>query len=230
MASDRRLLLVDDDRELLATLSDRLERDGFSVLAAASGPEALDHLDSWRPEIVVLDLMMPGMDGEELAARIKRREDLPIIVLSAITAGESKVKLIERYADDYITKPFDYDELRARIMRLRHRTGERSPRHDLRLGPELMLALDRREAYVGNDRVPLSPIEVRILATLVANLGNVVTTEQLVTHGWSEVDAANASYVWVTIRRLRQKIERDPDHPRHLLTERGVGYRLVAVT
>ncbi len=229
MLTDRRLLLVDDDRELLANLTDRLSRDGFTVLGASSGAEALDRLDSWHPEIVVLDLMRPGMDGEELAARIKRREDLPIIVLSAITAGESKVKLIERYADDYVTKPFDYAELRARIMRVRHRLGERRARHDIRLGPDLLLGLERREAYVGTQRVPLSPIEVRILSTLVANLGNVVTTEQLVVHGWSEVDSANASYVWVTIRRLRQKIERDPDHPRHLLTERGVGYRLVAV-
>lgn len=223
----RRVLLVDDDVQLLVQLAERLKRDGFSVSTARSGKEALQRLDKGWPEIIVLDLMMPGMDGEEVAAQIKRRADLPIIVLSAITAGESKVKLIERYAEDYITKPFEYPELRARIKRVRQRLGALIPGREIRLGPDLTLVPERKECFVAGKRVKLSPTEVRVLTALAANLGKVVSTEQLTLHGWSEVDAADASYVWVAIRRLRQKIEIDPDHPRYLLTERGVGYRLV---
>ena len=228
MIGNHRIMLVDDDSQLLVHLAERLERDGFEVITARSGEEALERLETAWPELVVLDLMMPDMDGEELAARIKRRADLPIIVLSAVTAGESKVNLIERYAEDYITKPFEYAELRARIKRVRHRLGEHVPAREVRLGDDLTLVLERREAHVAGERVPLSPTEVRILAALVANMGRVVSTDQLVARGWSEVDGADPSYVWVSMRRLRQKIERDPDHPRYLLTERGVGYRLVA--
>ncbi|MCL4367812.1 MAG: response regulator transcription factor [Actinobacteria bacterium] len=223
----RRILLVDDDVQLLVQLAERLKRDGFSVSTARSGKEALQQLDKGWPEIIVLDLMMPGMDGEEVAAQIKRRADLPIIVLSAITAGESKVKLIERYAEDYITKPFEYTELRARIKRVRQRLGAQIPGREIRLGPDLTLVPERKECFVAGKRVKLSPTEVRVLTALAANLGKVVTTDQLTLHGWSEIDAADPSYVWVAIRRLRQKIEIDPDHPRYLLTERGVGYRLV---
>ncbi|MGC8634365.1 MAG: response regulator transcription factor [Candidatus Limnocylindrales bacterium] len=229
MVSDqiRRVLLVDDDVRLLAQLSDRLEHDGFDVQPARSGPEALAHFATFGPDIVVLDLMMPGMDGEETAERLLRLGDVPIIVLSAITAAESKVKFIERYAEDYVTKPFEYEELRARIKRVSHRLGQRVRERELRLGPDLTLVLGRREAWVSGRRVPLSPIEVRLLAALAREPGHPVRTDQLVAHGWSEVDAADESFVWVSIRRLRQKIEADPDHPRYLVTERGVGYRLV---
>ena len=229
MVSDqiRRVLLIDDDVRLLAQLADRLERDGFEVQPARSGAEAISRFRPFAPDIVVLDLMMPGMDGEETAERLLRLGDVPIIVLSAITAGESKVKFIERYAEDYVTKPFDYAELRARIKRVAHRLGERVRDRELRLGPELTLVLQRREAWISGQRIPLSPIEVRLLGALSRDLGRVVRTEQLIARGWSEVDAADESFVWVSVRRLRQKIEPDPDHPRYLVTERGVGYRLV---
>ena len=224
-----RILLVDDDTVLLSLLSARLERDGFAVQSATSGAQALANIDDGWPDLVILDLMMPGMDGEELAARIKRQVDLPIVVLSAIADSASKVKLIERFADDYVTKPFEYTELLARIRRVRHRVGDRLPGREVRLGPNLTLILDRRECWVGGVRAGLSPTEARVLTALVASLGDTVTTAQLAARGWSDVEGVDAALVWVTVRRLRQKIERDPDHPRHLLTERGVGYRLVAV-
>jgi DNA-binding response OmpR family regulator len=225
-----RILLVDDDTVLLSLLSARLERDGFAVQSATSGAQALANIDDHWPDVVILDLMMPGMDGEELAARIKRQVDLPIIVLSAIADAASKVKLIERFADDYVTKPFEYLELLARIRRVRHRVGDRLPSREVRLGPDLTLILDRRECWVGGVRAGLSPTETRVLTALVASLGDTVTTAHLVARGWSDVEEVDPALVWVTVRRLRQKIERDPDHPRYLLTERGVGYRLVAVT
>ena len=178
-----RILLVDDDVVLLSMLSARLERDGFAVQSAASGAQALANIEDGWPDLVILDLMMPGMDGEELAARVKRQVDLPIIVLSAIADVTSKVKLIERWADDYITKPFDYEELLARIRRVRHRVGDRLPRREVRLGPDLTLILDRRECWVGGARVGLSPTETRVLAALVASLGDPVTTANLVARG-----------------------------------------------
>lgn len=226
----KRVLLVDDDVALLALLAGRLERDGFTVSYASSGALALASIaDEW-PDLVILDLNMPGMDGQEVAARIKRSVDIPIIVLSAIVDATSKVELIERYADDYITKPFDYPELLARIRRVQHRVGDRLPSREVRLGPDLTLVLDRRECWVGGMRAGLSPTEARVLGALVATLGEPVSTAELVARGWSDVDGVDPAHVWVTIRRLRQKLEQDPDHPRYLLTERGIGYRLVAVT
>jgi DNA-binding response OmpR family regulator len=225
-----RVLIVDDDVALLALLGGRLERDGFSVQLASSGAQALALIADQWPDLVILDLTMPGMDGEELAARIKRMVDIPIMILSAIADASSKVHLIERYADDYITKPFDYPELLARIRRVRHRVGDRRPSREVRLGPDLTLVLDRRECWVGGIRAGLSPTEARVLSALVASLGEPVTTSELVARGWSDVDGVDPAHVWVTIRRLRQKLEQDPDRPRYLLTERGIGYRLVAVT
>ena len=224
-----RILLVDDDTALLEMLSARLERDGFTVQSAASGAQALANIDDGWPDLVILDLMMPGMDGEELAARVKRTVDLPIVVLSAIADSTSKVKLIERYADDYVTKPFEYAELLARIRRVRHRVGDRLPSREVRLGPDLTLILDRRECWVAGVRAGLSPTEARVLTALVASLGEPVSTASLVARGWSDVEGVDPAHVWVTVRRLRQKIEQDADHPRYLLTERGVGYRLVSV-
>ncbi len=226
----QRVLLVDDDVALLALLAGRLERDGFVVDYANSGALALASIADQWPDLVVLDLTMPGMDGEETAARIKRIVDIPIIVLSAIADATSKVHLIERYADDYITKPFDYPELLARIRRVRHRVGDRLPSREVRLGPDLTLVLDRRECWVAGRRVGLSPTEARVVGALVASLGAPVSTAELIARGWSDVDGVDPAHVWVTVRRLRQKLEADPDRPRYLLTERGVGYRLVAVT
>jgi DNA-binding response OmpR family regulator len=222
------LLLVDDDAQLLDLLAARLRRDGHRVTVARSGREALARLDDGWPDLIVLDLMMPGMDGLRLAGRIKRRADIPIVVLSAITAAESKVDLIERYAEDYLTKPFEYEELRARIERVLRRLEDRIPRREVVLGPDLSLTLPRREALVEGRRVSLSPTETRFLATLAAHLGRPVTTERLLAAVWSSAEGADPTYVWVTVRRLRLKLERDPDAPRHLLTERGLGYRLAA--
>ncbi len=227
MAHGDHVLLVDDDAELLVFLADRLRRDGFRVTTARTGSEALRRIEQEWPDMVVLDLMMPGMDGEELAEQISRRADVPIIVLSVVTEGETKVDMIERYADDYVTKPFDYAELRARIRRIRHRSMGHVPDREIRLGPDLTLLLKRREAWMGDRRVRLSRTETRLLAALATSLGQTVTTDQLVARAWTEVDGADPSYVWVSVRRLRQKIEQDPDNPRYLLTDRGLGYRLV---
>ena len=223
-----RILIVDDDPNLLVLLADQLRADGYEIATARDGDEALRRLRGGWPDLLIVDMMMPRMDGLSLAREIKTHADLPIIVLSAIDAGDSKADLLEEVAEDYITKPYHYPELRARINRVLHRLGDRVPRQSLDLGPDLTLDLHRREATVRGQVVQLTPTESRLLYALAANLGQVVTTETLLARGWADTEDADPSYVWVTMRRLRQKVEVDANRPLHVQTVRGVGYRLVA--
>ncbi|HEX9043924.1 MAG TPA: response regulator transcription factor [Candidatus Limnocylindrales bacterium] len=222
-----RILLVDDDPNLLVVLADQLAEDGFVVTTARDGNEALRRLERGWPDLLIIDLMMPWLDGLALAREVKERADLPIIVLSAIDAGDSKADLLDEVAEDYVTKPYHYPELRARIHRVLRRLGDRVPRKALVLGPDLTLELHRKAAIVGGREMQLTPTESRLLYSLAANLGQTVPTETLLARGWAETEDADPSYVWVTMRRLRQKLEIDPNRPTHLLTVRGVGYRLV---
>ena len=224
----QRILLVDDDPHLLVVLSEQLRDDGYDVATARDGQEALRRLEAGWPDLILLDLMMPRVDGLALARQIKAEADLPIIVLSAIDTADSKARLLDEVAEDYIAKPYHYPELRARVQRVLRRLGDRIPRQSLVLGPDLTLDLHRRAATVRGREVRLTPTESRLLHALAANLGEVVSTETLVARGWADTDEADASYVWVSMRRLRQKVEVDPDRPVHLLTVRGIGYRLVS--
>jgi DNA-binding response OmpR family regulator len=225
--SEARLLIVDDDLNLRDALADRLAADGFEVARAGSGAEALACLDAAWPDLVVLDLMMPEMDGQTLAKRIKSRADIPILVLSAVDAADSKADLIAHFAEDFVTKPHDYAELIARIRRVLRRLQDQIPVEELALG-DLILIPRKREAVVRGRRVALSPTESRFLATLAAGMPKAVSTEQLLRKVWADSDGADPAYVWVTVRRLRQKLELDADDPHHLLTDPAGGYRLAA--
>ena len=221
------ILLVDDDLTLLSVLSRRVARAGYDVRTAASGPAALKQLEASWPAILVIDLMMPGMDGFELARRVKQVADLPIIVLSAVEASEAKVSALELYAEDYVTKPFDPDELVARIQRVLRRASVGSPQISLSDGDvEVDLASRRLSTPAGNHQ--LTPTEARLLQVLASAVDRVVPTDELLDRVWTDADGADPSYLWVTVRRLRRKLEADPDHPRYLITERGIGYRLVS--
>ena len=224
-----RILIVDDDPNLLVLLADQLRADGYEIATARDGDEALRRLQAGWPDLLIVDMMMPRMDGLTLAREIKSHADLPIIVLSAIDAGDSKADLLEEVAEDYVTKPYHYPELRARINRVLRRLGDKVPRQSLDLGPDLTLDLHRREATVRGQTVQLTPTESRLLYALAANIGQTVTTETLLARGWAETEDADPSYVWVTMRRLRQKVEVDANRPMHVQTVRGVGYRLVAM-
>ena len=221
-----RILLVDDDANLLVVLVDQLRDDGFDVVTARDGLEALRRLEQGWPDLLIVDLMMPRMDGLTLARQVKERADLPVIVLSAIDSGDSKAGALEEVAEDYVTKPFHYPELRARIHRVLRRVGDQVPSGAIPLGPGLILDLQKRRAIVGGRVVSLTPAESRLLYALAANLDHVVSTETLLARGWSDAEVPDPSYVWVTMRRLRQKLETDPDHPVYLETIRGSGYRL----
>jgi DNA-binding response OmpR family regulator len=223
------VLLVDDDPTLLSVLSRRMERAGFDVRTARSGPAALKLLDAAWPALLVVDLMMPGMDGFELCRRIKQVADLPIIVLSAVDASEAKVSALELYAEDYVTKPFDPDELVARVQRVLRRAAVGSPQISLDGGDvEVDLAARRLTTPAGNQQ--LTPTEARLLGVLASAIDRVVRTDELLDRVWTDADGADPSYLWVTVRRLRRKLEADPDRPRYLLTERGIGYRLASGT
>jgi DNA-binding response OmpR family regulator len=223
------VLLVDDDRNLLSLLARRLTREGYDVRTATSGTAALRGLEQGWPSLLVVDLMMPGMDGFELCRRVKRIADLPIIVLSAVDASEAKVSALELYAEDYVTKPFDPDELVARVQRVLRRVTTGHPQLSLDGGEvEVDLATRLVTTPVGSQQ--LTRTEARLLQVLAASMDRVVPTDQLLDRVWSDADGADPSYVWVTIRRLRRKLEVDPDNPRYLLTERGIGYRLSSGT
>lgn len=223
------VLLVDDDPTLLSVLSRRVNRAGYEVRTAPSGPAALKYLDGWLPALLVVDLMMPGMDGFELCRRVKQLADVPIIVLSAVDASEAKVSALELYAEDYVTKPFDPDELVARIQRVLRRAAFGHPQVTLGGGDvEVDFASRRLSSPAGTHQ--LTPTEARLLQVLAAAADRIVPTDELLSRVWTEADGADPSYLWVTVRRLRRKLEADPDHPRFLLTERGIGYRLLSGT
>jgi DNA-binding response OmpR family regulator len=223
------ILLVDDDLTLLAVLSRRVSRAGYDVHAASTGPAALKALEGSWPALLVVDLMMPGMDGFELCRRVKQIADLPIIVLSAVDASEAKVSALELYAEDYVTKPFDPDELIARIQRVLRRSAIGSPQISLDGGDvEVDLASRRMTTLSGTHH--LTPTEARLLQVLAASVERVVPTDEILDRVWTDGEGADPSYLWVTVRRLRRKLEPNPDQPRYLLTERGVGYRLTSGT
>jgi two-component system KDP operon response regulator KdpE len=158
---------------------------------------------------------------------VKRIADLPIIVLSAVDEGESKVRALEEYAEDYVTKPFNPDELVARVQRVLRRTPETRSRVIIDPG-ELEIDLTGRTVVHSGAEHQLTRTEVRLLQVLVGSLDRTVPTETLLNRVWSNADGADPSYVWVTVRRLRRKLEADPDNPRYLLTDRGLGYRLAS--
>lgn len=221
------VLLVDDDVTLLSVLSRRVARAGYDVRTATSGPDALRQLDASWPALLVVDLMMPRMDGFELCRRVKQIADLPIIVLSAVDDSEAKVSALELYAEDYVTKPFDPDELVARIQRVLRRASIGHPRISLNDGDvEVDLATRRLTTPTGTHQ--LTRTEARLLQVLAASVDRVVPTDELLDRVWTDADGADPSYLWVTVRRLRRKLEADPDRPIFLLTERGIGYRLAS--
>ncbi len=222
-----KILTVDDDRTLLRFMSEYLEGEDYQVVTADRGTKALKLFYDERPDLVVLDVMMPGMDGWEVCARLRELSDTPVIMLTAKASEADKLRGFRLGVDDYVTKPFSLAELTARIQAVLARAGAEENEKDsiLRVGP---LAVDtrRREAALNDEPLPLTPTEFRLLFALARRAGAAISQEDLVTEVWGDYRQKGGSalrrYVWF----LRQKIEQDPNHPKLLVTVRGYGYRL----
>jgi len=223
------LLLVDDDLDLLRLLQRRLENDGYQVTAVAGGRAALIALQRQLPDIAIIDILMPEMNGFQVAEEIKKRSDLPILFLTSISDTKTRIEAIRQYAEDYILKPFDYGELLARLQRILRRTSGTRDLHDpmIEVCEELRLDFGRAEAHTPDGVVKLSVTEAKLLYHLVRNAGRTLPVGTLVAKIWGYADETGPEALRVAIHRLRHKLEPIPAQPRYILTEREVGYRFV---
>jgi two-component system KDP operon response regulator KdpE len=227
MNDGNKILVIDDDITLLKFLEDYLEGEGFEVVACDNGPLGLRTFYEERPDLVVLDVMMPGMDGWEVCARLRELADTPVMMLTAKTSEADKLRGFRLGVDDYITKPFSMAEVaaRARAVLSRATPPDREREQVLKAGP-LTIDLRKREARKADDRLDLTPTEYRLLTTLIRRAGEAVSQTDLIREVWGDYRQEGGSalrrYIWF----LRQKIEREPDDPQLLVTVRGYGYRL----
>jgi two-component system KDP operon response regulator KdpE len=226
--SAQRILVVDDEPAVRRSLRANLAARGYDVAAVETGGEALDEFARHPPDLVILDLMLPGISGLEVADVVRSASTVPILVLSARGEEQSKVEALDLGADDYLTKPFGIDELLARVRALLRRSAVDTSGNG---GPvdvgALSLNLDAHEIRRNGTPLDLTPREFDVLAYLMRQSGRVVTHHTLLRSIWGPTYGAETQYLRVFINRLRHKIEDDPSHPRYILTEPGVGYRLV---
>ena len=220
------VLLVEDEPQMRRFLRAALVSHGYRLVEAATGAEGLALATSHNPEVVVLDLGLPDLDGLEVTRRLRAVARFPIIVLSARGREEDKVAALDAGADDYVTKPFGMAELLARVrVALRHAEGREPDDPVLTFGP-LTLDLGRREVTRDGVPVKLTPIEYRLLTTLARHAGKVLTHRMLLKEVWGPAHGEHTHYLRVYMAQLRRKVEVDPSNPQLLLTEPGVGYRL----
>lgn len=222
-----KILIVDDETQIRRLLRVSLEAHGFSTLEASTGQEAILQASTERPDLVILDLGLPDIDGRQVLAQIRDWSHVPILVLTVHDDEAGKVFALDHGADDYVTKPFGMSELVARIrVALRH-VARQADEPVLRAGP-LMIDLARRVVENNGEPVRLTPIEYDLLKTLAQNAGRVMTHRQLLREVWGEHNYESAGhYLRVYVGHLRKKIEEDPTRPAVIMTEPGVGYRLV---
>ncbi|NSW51694.1 MAG: response regulator transcription factor [Anaerolineae bacterium] len=226
---NRRILVVDDEQRMARFIRLNLEHDGFIVEEAYNGMGAIDRLRDVIPDLVLLDVMLPDIDGFEVLRIIREFSQVPIIMLTAKGEEDDRVRGLELGADDYITKPFSPRELVVRVKAVLRRTeGAGGVQHDvIQVDDRLRIDFDKREVWVDDELVKLRPTEYRLLYHLVQNSGWVQTYDQLLAKVWGYEYRDETHYVRLYINYLRQKLEKDPSNPQYILTERGVGYRFV---
>ncbi len=226
MTRPSRILLVDDEIAIQRTVVPLLRSRGYEVDAAATGRDALAALDAQPPDVIILDLGLPDIDGLEVCARVRARSDVPIIVLSARGAERQKVAALDQGADDYVTKPFGPEELLARVRAALRRTlaaAESSTGQMVR--GDVTIDFDKHRVYRQGEEVRLTPKEFDLLALLAQRAGQVVTHRTILKAIWGPNAVDQPEHLRVLMGQLRKKLERDPARPRYLLTEPWVGYR-----
>jgi DNA-binding response OmpR family regulator len=226
----KRILVVDDEVRMINFIRMNLELEGHQVIEAHSGLEALESIRTNLPDLVLLDVMMPDMDGFETLKMLREFSNIPVVMLTAKGEENDKVYGLELGADDYVTKPFGPRELSSRIKAVLRRAEIPSSSPDqavLKIDDRLSVDFNRREVIVKGEHIKLRPTEYRLLYHLIENAGWTVPHDQLLAKVWGYEYRDEAHYVRLYVNYLREKIEEDPSHPKYILTERGVGYRFV---
>lgn len=223
------VILVEDDQQIRRFVSSALENENFQVFCAETGKQGLIEISTRKPDVVILDLGLPDIDGIEVIRETRSWSNIPIIVLSARTQEAEKVAALDAGADDFLSKPFGTPELLARIraqLRRRSMLGEKSQQGVYDFG-DINVDLPRRLVSKASLAVHLTPIEFRLFTELVKNAGRVVTQKQLLKEVWGPSYMDNEHYLRIYMSHLRQKLENDPAQPEHLITEIGVGFRFI---
>lgn len=227
MSSEKRILIVDDEESIRRLLKLTLSQRGYRTEEAATGREGLTKAAQFHPHVIILDLGLPGVTGQSVLSEIRGWSNVPIIVLTAEDVESTKVKLLEAGADDYVTKPFGIPELVARIqVALRHRQNEIEASPVFSSGV-LRVDMTSRQVTVADERVHLTATEFSVLRCLLRGRGRVVGQEEILAEVWGEYAKENPHYLRIYIGSLRKKLETDPSTPEHILTDPGIGYRLV---
>ncbi|HRF46582.1 MAG TPA: response regulator transcription factor [Anaerolineales bacterium] len=224
-----RILVVDDEPRMIRFIRMNLEHDGFDVVEAADGVQALNQARDTLPDLILLDVAMPELDGFETLRLLREISSTPVIMLTARSEEDDRVRGLELGADDYVTKPFSPRELVSRVRAVLRRTEQPAPaeKSTIRVDERLSINLDRREVTLNGQPVRLRPTEFRLLYHLVQNAGWVVPHDQLLAKVWGYEYREETHYLRLYINYLRQKLEEDPAHPQYILTERGIGYKFV---
>ncbi len=224
-----RILVVDDEQRMARFIRLNLEHDGFRVTEAYDGTQAMDRLRTSMPDLILLDVMLPDFDGFEVLKMVRSTSPVPVIMVTAKSEEDERIRGLELGADDYVTKPFSPRELVSRVRAVLRRTemSSESTHGLIEVDQHLKLDFDRHEVWLDGRLVNLRPTEYRLLYYLVQNAGWVVSHDQILTNVWGYEYRDQPHYVRLYINYLRQKLENDPANPKYILTERGLGYRFV---
>lgn len=225
---NRRILIVEDERRMARFIRLNLEHDGFQVVEAVTGQQAIQQLRDTFPDLVLLDVMLPDIDGFHVLQTLREITDVPVIMLTAKGEEEDRVRGLELGADDYVTKPFSPRELVSRVRAVLRRADIKpGTRSLIEVDDRLKIDFDRRRVWVDGQLVSLRPTEYRLLYHLVQNAGLVLTHDQILIKVWGYEYRDEPHYVRLYVNYLRKKIEEDPANPKYILTERSIGYRFV---
>jgi two-component system KDP operon response regulator KdpE len=229
MSNAAHILVIDDEHQILRALRTILTEKQFRVTIASRGEEGLALAAANPPDIIILDLGLPDMDGIEVCARLREWTQVPIIILSVRDSERDKVAALDKGADDYLTKPFGIEELLARVrVALRHSAQLQGQKETLVKAGGLLIDLPHHVVKRDDVEIKLTATEFKLLSYLVLNTGRVLTHHNILTHVWGEAEADHVEYLRVYMRQLRKKLEADPERPQYLLTEPGIGYRFLS--